>query len=241
MSTQLAVLADGHIGHDDPERLLALVRALDGLPPSVKELWILGDLFEVWIGVARPEPQVEALGAALGRLRARGVRTGYVEGNRDYHIADGPPRRLFDMASREAVDVRFGTKTLHLAHGDLLNLADRQYRAWRFASRRLLAPLALRLLPAATLLRLGGWLERRFRTTNRRHKGYFPGAACEAYTRAAMSRGADLVVVGHLHQALGLEVTEGGRKGLFVSLPFWHQEPRFVYIDEEGRVTGLEP
>jgi len=236
---RIALLADGHLTSDDPSRLEILVRTLTDLPEDTAAVYILGDLFEVWLGVARRQAHVEQVAEALAGLRRRGVKLGYVEGNRDFRIARGPYRDLFDVASADKLVERFGSRTLHLTHGDLINTADRQYRAWRLFAKHALAPAALTLLPDKAAVGLGHRLERRLRTTNIKHKGYFPTEACRAYTRAALREGADVVVAGHFHQAVRLEVEDGARRGLFISLPFWHAEPRIVWIDENGRVEGL--
>ena len=58
-----------------------------------------------------------------------------------------------------------------------------------------------------------------------------------AYAQAKIAAGADLVVVGHFHREVVLSVESGGRKGTFVSLPFWHQEPRPLFFDRTGRIV----
>ena len=233
---RIAVLADSHLSRDDPERVEQLARALEQLGESCAAVYVLGDLFEVWLGVRTVEPHVARVAGALRELRARGVRTGYVEGNRDFGIGRGVTGGLFDaVAPRELVE-RFGGLTYHFSHGDLVNPRDRQYRAWRAVSKGLLAPVGLRLLPDALAIALAARLERRLAATNLRHKSYFPEADCVAYARARVAAGADVVVVGHFHRHAVIPVEAAGRRGLFVALPFWHAEPRPVFFDLEGRV-----
>src|SRR5438552_3856836 len=64
-----------------------------------------------------------------------------------------------------------------------------------------------------------------------------PVAACVAYARERVARGADVVALGHFHRFEVVEVEGGGRKGLLVVLPFWHDEPRPVLFDREGRIV----
>jgi hypothetical protein len=35
-----------------------------------------------------------------------------------------------------------------------------------------------------------------------------------------------------------IPVRAGEREGLFVSLPFWHEEPKPLFFDREGRLEG---
>jgi UDP-2,3-diacylglucosamine hydrolase len=230
----IAFLADGHLTADDPARLATLVAALEALGRTCATLCILGDLFEVWLGLDAPLPHVEAVGRALKALRADGIRTIYVEGNRDFRIGRGATRGFFDLvAEREHVEP-FGECRYHLSHGDLVNRADRPYRLWRRFAKGALAPAGLGLLPDRLALDLAGWLERRLRTTNRTHKAVFPEAECQAYASERIAGGADFVLVGHFHCEVVTPLEAGGRRGTFVSLPFWHAEPKPLVFDRSG-------
>jgi UDP-2,3-diacylglucosamine hydrolase len=231
---RIAFLADGHLTRDDPDRLAVLVAALESLGRTCATLCILGDLFEVWLGLDAPLPHVERVGRALRALRASGVRTVYVEGNRDFRIGHGATRGLFDLvAEREHVET-FGSCRYHLSHGDLVNAADRPYRLWRGFAKGLLAPIGLELLPDRLALDLAERLERRLRRTNRAHKSAFPTEQCQAYASERVAAGADFVMVGHFHREVVTALEAGGRHGTFISLPFWHAEPKPLVFDRSG-------
>src|SRR6266850_2402608 len=145
----VALLGDAHLRERDAE-VGAFVRFLDTLPRDIRTLAILGDLFAVWIG--RPEllrPHHLSVVEALRRLRARGCRLIYVEGNHDFFLAplyDGDP---FDRLESDALEETLGGRRAHLAHGDLVNTRDRQYRAWRAVSKNRVFFATFGLLPAA--------------------------------------------------------------------------------------------
>jgi UDP-2,3-diacylglucosamine hydrolase len=238
---RIAFLADGHLTRDDPARLEVLVRALEELGRTCAAVCVLGDLFEVWLGVRAREPHVARVGEALAGLRAAGVRTVYVAGNRDFAIGRGATAGLFDEVAEEEIVERFGARSYCLAHGDLVNVADRQYRLWRRFAKGLLAPAALALLPDRATLALAARFERGLRATNRRHKMVFPEDACRAWAGSRVGAGADFAVVGHFHREVCLPVTAGGRSGTFLSLPFWHDEPRPVLFDRQGNRVPWRP
>jgi len=234
---RIAFLADGHLTVDDDARVDGLVRVLDGLSERCSAVYILGDLFEVWLGLDKPDPAVARVGEAFKRLRAAGVRTVYVEGNRDFAIGRGAPHGYFDViAGCEQVET-FGETTFHLSHGDLVNPRDYQYRWWRRVSKRVLAPAALAVLPDAWSQSLAARLETALRTTNRRHKSYFPRDACVAHAAVQVERGVDVVVVGHFHRHEVIPIESGGRHGRFVSLPFWHEQAQPVFFDAQGNMS----
>src|SRR6266850_6531876 len=131
----VALLGDAHLRERDAE-VGAFVRFLDTLPRDIRTLAILGDLFAVWIG--RPEllrPHHLSVVEALRRLRARGCRLIYVEGNHDFFLAPLYLNAPFDLLTAESIDLPLAGHPVHLAHGDLVNSRDRRYRAWRAVSK----------------------------------------------------------------------------------------------------------
>jgi len=86
----VAIVADAHLGGPGGPAgpLVAQLRALPG--EGVDRLVLLGDLCQVWVGFPQYETEeTRALLAAVADLRARGVRVEYVEGNRDFFLAEG--------------------------------------------------------------------------------------------------------------------------------------------------------
>lgn len=238
---RIAVLADGHLVRDDPERIDILVRTLEALSTRVEAIYVLGDLFEVWLGLRRLDPGTQRVAEAFRELRRLGVRTVYVEGNRDFRIGRGGTAGMFDVVEPYARTERFGARSYHFSHGDLVNPADRPYRMWRAFAKGALAPLALFILTDPAAQRAADSLERRLRSTNRRHKSYFPREACEAHARRAIAAGNDVVVVGHFHRYEVIEVDAGARRGRFVSLPFWHDQPAPLLFDRDGNMELMAP
>ena len=230
----VALLGDAHLRESDGE-VAAFVRFLDALPRDIRTLAILGDLFAVWIGrreLLRPH-HVRVI-EALRRLRARGCRLLYVEGNHDFFLETLYGTSLFDRFSTGALDLPLAGRRAHLAHGDLVNRRDRQYLAWRAVSKNRLFFSAFSLLPAAIRLRIADRLEERLAGTNLDFRGGFPHAECEAYARGRIRGGAEILVFGHFHEELRLDYMEGDRRGSVFVLPAWRAGHRYLRIDPGG-------
>jgi len=226
----IALLGDAHLREGDPE-VAAFVRFLDELPGRASLLAILGDLFAAWLGRADlVRPHHEQVVAALRRLRERGVRVLYVEGNHDFFLRrlyDGDP---FEIIAPEFLEIDHGGRRLHLAHGDLMNRHDRQYRAWRRLSKSVPFFAAFNLLPRATRLRLVDGLERGMATTNMEFRGGFPVGECLAYARPRIRTGTDTIVFGHFHDERRLEIQEKERQGTVYVLPAWRDGHRSLWL-----------
>ena len=232
----IALLGDAHLREVDPE-VEAFLGFLEALPGRATVLAILGDLFAAWIGRADlVRPHHERVVEGLGRLAGRGVRVLYVEGNHDFflkHLYGGGP---FEIIAEETLEVLWNGRRVHLAHGDLMNRHDRQYRAWRRLSKSRPFFAAFNLLPRGARLRIVDGLERGMATTNMEFRGGFPVSECLAYARPRIRAGTEALVFGHFHDERRIDVTEGERKGSVFVLPAWRDGHRYLRMAE-----GSEP
>jgi UDP-2,3-diacylglucosamine hydrolase len=232
-----ALLGDAHLRESDPETS-AFVRFLDALPREIGTLAILGDLFSAWIGrkeLLRPHHH-EVL-EALRRLRARGCRLLYVEGNHDFFLRAMFAPDPFESCAEVSLDLAIAGRRVHLAHGDLVNRRDHQYRAWRAISKNRLAFGAFNLLvPRRSRERLVDRLEAGMAKTNMRARTGFPVAECLAYARPLVRLGTDLLVFGHFHEERRIAIEEGESRGTVYVLPAWRAWHRYLRLD-----PGAEP
>jgi len=232
--SDLIVIADSHMVRQDEEqdRFIAL---LDSLAGNTGRLYLLGDIFNIWLGKRRFEmDHMRPVLDALRRLAARGTSVRYVEGNRDFHIAEGYLGDPFEAVIPDGEEAVFGGRRFWLSHGDLVNEADRQYRLWRRFSKS--APLwsFFSALPASAGQGIGSALESRLRGTNVKHKSYFPMEACETYGRRLVAAGYDRVLLGHIHVEKVIEIEAAGRAGRLIVLPDWRSSHRYLRYSPDG-------
>jgi UDP-2,3-diacylglucosamine hydrolase len=232
----VALLGDAHLREQDAE-VAAFVRFLDTLPRDVTRLAILGDLFSAWIG--RPElerPHHREVVEALRRLRGRGCGVLYVEGNHDFFLRGRMSGDPFDAFAEDTLDLSLAGRRVHLAHGDMVNRHDHQYRSWRAVSKSRVFFAAFNLLPVRRRQLLVDDLERGMARTNMEFRGGFPVAECLAYARPRVRAGTDLIVFGHFHEERRIDILEGGRKGSVFVLPAWRTAHRYLRLE-----PGVDP
>ena len=230
----IVLLGDAHLRDGDRE-LDAFLKFLESLPPGAAALYLLGDLFDLWIGApAFQTPGHGRVVEALRRLREKGLRISYIEGNRDYHLRRAYRGDPFEDLEEEGLQVSFGARRIFLAHGDLVNRMDRPYRLWRRVAKGPLLMGLFRLLPARWAARFAERLERRIASTNLRHRIGFPETECRDYALGLRRRGFDTLVLGHFHREME-RLYEGpeGKIQVFV-LPSWREGGRHLRIEGDG-------
>ena len=230
----IVLLGDAHLRDPDPE-VDAFVKFLETLPGSASALYLLGDLFDLWIGAppfitAEHRRVVEALRC----LREKGLRVSYVEGNRDYHLRSAYRGNPFHDLEEDRLEVAFGTRRLLLAHGDRVNRRDRPYRLWRWLAKGPVPMRLLRLVPSRQAAGLARRLERGIARTNLRYRVGFPEDSCRSFALEQGRAGFDTVVLGHFHREMERTYeTPGGKVQLFV-LPSWREGRRYLKIAAGG-------
>ena len=205
----VAIIADAHLGGPggEPGPLLAQFDEIAQRRPE--RLVLLGDLFQAWVGYPQYEtaPIREFLDA-VARVRSAGIPVHYIEGNRDFFLAEGPYRTAFDSVGTELAFATGGVRYLAV-HGDGLNDRDRQYLAWRWLSKSGLSRAVFRSVPKRFVAPLVDSTERKLSDTNFKHKVRVPEAAIHRYGERRLAEGHDVLLLGHFHEAHLWRVTGG--------------------------------
>jgi UDP-2,3-diacylglucosamine hydrolase len=130
-------IADLHLRPEQPDMVALFVKFLQeqSLDPDLDALYILGDLFEAWIGDDFVPPGIDAAVNAISQLTNSGIGTYFMHGNRDFLIGDAFAAQTgCQLLSEYHVMDLYGTPTL-LMHGDLLCTDDMDYMNFRHMVR----------------------------------------------------------------------------------------------------------
>lgn len=129
-------ISDLHLSEERPEANEQFIEFLEGKARSAEALYILGDLFEYWIGDDDLEEPFNAVMAGmLRRLSQHGVAVHVMHGNRDFLMGERfcAAAGASLLADPSVLEIE-GMKTL-LVHGDTLCTDDLEYQAWRRIAR----------------------------------------------------------------------------------------------------------
>ena len=212
-------IADAHLRSPEDANYRILIRFLATLPPDTDTLYLLGDVFEFWLGDPNPvyEHYREIIDCLKG-VRARGVRIVYFEGNHDFHLDGFFVKHLQAEVYKAGQVLEIGGQRVYLCHGDQINREDYRYRFFRLALHN---PVTKALIPffsrriaahaAATLSR---------RSSNKRaarRARWDYRVVLDSFCRKRYAAGCDAVITGHYHLPM-LKREEGH---LFIALGDW--------------------
>ena len=95
------------------------------------ELYILGDLFEFWIGDDYEDPLYSEITNQLKHLVKSGIRTYLMHGNRDFLIGENFLSKTGIKLLKEPTIFSYKDKNIMLSHGDQFCIDDIEYQAYR--------------------------------------------------------------------------------------------------------------
>lgn len=226
---RMVFIADGHLkGINDPNQL-ALVKFLDSLKADT--LVVMGDLFDFWTGsntVAQAEykPALDA----FGRLRKRGTKIMYFEGNHDFSM--GPyftvelGAKVFEGISR----MELGKSRFLLGHGDTVAMST-GYRLWRAYLRSPLFKVMARMVTPAGVWAIANRLSKKSRKRACMSKENLVELKLREYARIEVGKGADFVVLGHSHEPGVSPLESGGRRGVYANPGSWARDRSYLVFD----------
>jgi UDP-2,3-diacylglucosamine hydrolase len=201
------LLSDLHLAENTPRVLEAWATHLRHTEADA--VFILGDLFEVWIGDDMAERGFEARCAEVLSAAAAERTVGFMAGNRDFLVGDAmlEANGVVRLADPTVV-VAFGERVL-LSHGDALCIDDVPYQRYRAVVRRPALQRAFAALPFAARRAIGRALRRRSGGREPRERGGFIDV--DAAAALAWMRGADTatLVHGHTHAPASHELAPG--------------------------------
>ena len=129
-------ISDLHLSADRPEANERFFGFIEGKARGAEALYVLGDLFESWIGdddiVERFNAVVAGFFAALARS---GTSLHVMHGNRDLLIGERFCRETGAKLLADPTVVDIGGVPTLLMHGDTLCTDDLDYQAWRAQAR----------------------------------------------------------------------------------------------------------
>ncbi len=240
----LLFVADCHLSAARPAMVERFCALLDGTARRARALYLLGDLFDEWLGDdddRPPHPQVEA---ALAALSASGVALHVAHGNHDFLLGEAFLARTGARLLAEPEPIALGAERWLLLHGDSLCTRDHAYQAFRRATRDPAAQRAFLALPLAERAAQAAALHRRSGEHTRLQPDEITDVTPEAVAEMLRAERADGMIHGHTHRPAVHELEVEGRRARRVVLGDWYREDSLAWWDGQalhrGPIAALE-
>jgi UDP-2,3-diacylglucosamine hydrolase len=227
-------IADLHLTDERPAATGRFFRFLQDEVAGADALYILGDLFEAWIGDDHDEQIAGDAALRLAALVSSGTRVYFMHGNRDFMLAERYAARsgMTLLADPTRIDL-YGVPTL-LMHGDTLCTDDTAYQHFRRRVRHPLTRALLRHLPRAMRQRLARQARAGSEVAKARKAAEIMDVNADEVVRVLREQQVRRLIHGHTHRpAQHVHQVDGHACERWV-MPDWYTRWGYVVCDATG-------
>jgi UDP-2,3-diacylglucosamine hydrolase len=231
-------ISDLHLAIEREPTLALFEQFLAREPASGDRVFILGDLFDAWIGDDDDAELAVRVRDAMRNATARGVRLFIQRGNRDFLIG----RRLARETGARLLPDRYvtevaGRPTL-LMHGDLLCTDDVDYQRARRRFRNPLFQWIMLRKPLAERRRIAADYRRRSGELTAQKPAEIMDVNADTVLRQLRRHRVTQLIHGHTHRPASHEHRlSDGRVATRLVLPEWHGDEVLAWVDDGARLA----
>ncbi|KAA5922321.1 MULTISPECIES: UDP-2,3-diacylglucosamine diphosphatase [Pantoea] len=224
-------IADLHLCQEEPAITAGFLHFLQREAPHCDALYILGDLFEAWIGDDDPNPLHQQIASAL---RALPVPVCFIHGNRDFLIG-----RRFARASgmtllpEEKVLTLYGHRLL-IMHGDTLCTDDAGYLRFRAKVHNPWIQRLFLALPLWIRKRIAARMRADSKQANQHKSQTIMDVNQDAVAAAMLCQQVPLLIHGHTHRPAIHTLSLQGEMAQRAVLGAWHSRGSMIQLDASG-------
>ncbi|KRG68183.1 UDP-2,3-diacylglucosamine diphosphatase [Pseudoxanthomonas dokdonensis] len=234
-------ISDLHLDASRPQITALFIGFLEGEARRADALYILGDLFEAWVGDDDPSELGASVAQALHAVASAGVPLYFIHGNRDFLLGGRFADRCGMRLLPDPAVINLYGKPVLLGHGDLLCSDDLAYQAFRAQTRNpdwqqqfLAQPLPARLAFAAQARAASAAHQGGMKQTDQAQFETVTDVT-PATVRATFQRyGVDTMIHGHTHRPAVHALDVDGRACTRVVLGDWYQQGSVLRVDAQG-------
>lgn len=228
-------ISDLHLTAERPHINELFFAFLRDTAPAAEALYILGDLFEYWVGDDDSENLLNAsVSDALARLRQSGVRVYFLHGNRDFLVGQAFAARsgVQLIADPTVIDLH-GTRTL-LMHGDTLCTDDVEYQKARAQFRHPQMQAKLLQLPLAVRHQQARQLRAQSEVNKAGKAAEIMDVSLATVEQILREHNFPRMIHGHTHRPARHEHNVDGHRCERWVLSDWYERGSYLYCDAAG-------
>ncbi|HEM6631847.1 TPA: UDP-2,3-diacylglucosamine diphosphatase [Citrobacter farmeri] len=223
-------IADLHLCTEEPAITAGFLRFLAGEARQADALYILGDLFEAWIGDDDPNPLHREIAAAIKALVESGVPCFFIHGNRDFLIGKRFARESgMTLLPQEKVLDLYGRRVL-IMHGDTLCTDDAGYQAFRAKVHQPWLQTLFLALPLFIRKRVAARMRAGSKAANSSKSLEIMDVNKHAVVAGMEKYRVQWLIHGHTHRPDVHALNANGKPAFRVVLGAWHHEGSMVKV-----------
>jgi len=234
-------ISDLHLEDDRPEIGRQFVTFLEGEARTAEALYILGDLFEYWVGDDDPNPHYARMKQAMRDFADTGVPLFFMHGNRDFLVGEQFAAETGSILLRDPEPVElYGTRVL-LSHGDALCTDDTHYQQMRQMTRDPEWQAMMLAKPLGERVAIAEQARQQSQDYNAAIDEEIMDVNGEAVVDTIREHDVEVLLHGHTHRPAVHEIDLEDRTAQRIVLGDWYEHGSVVRWDDDGPRLEVMP
>ena len=227
---QTAFVGDLHLSADRPDITQAFLQFLQQGLHNVEALYIIGDLFEVWMGDDIAEPFTQEIATALACV-AKQIPVFFTQGNRDFMLGKSYCNQAGMTLLPDIFITQLYGKSTVILHGDSLCTLDIAYQRFRrFRSIPVIRWIYCHL-PKQTRLNIAAKIRQKSQLGNKQKQYQIMDVEPGAVDNLLAQTGCSLMIHGHTHRP-AIHPLPNGRQRVVVG--DWYTQGSVLMVSPDG-------
>ena len=223
-------ISDLHLAPERPAVTRAFLSFLSDRASASEALYILGDLFEAWIGDDDPTAMAAEVQDALRKLSDSGVSLFIQQGNRDFLLGRRFIKRCGAVLLGDEHIVEYAGHRALVMHGDSLCTDDIDYQRFRRKARNPVYKWCLSHLPLKRRQKLASDWRAKSMAANSNKASAIMDVNAQTVATVMDKHNVEILIHGHTHRPNRHQLAAGER----IVLGDWHDLGWVLCLDDRG-------
>jgi UDP-2,3-diacylglucosamine hydrolase len=230
VNTEILFTSDLHLDQGKPEIIQQFLSFLKARATNARALYILGDLFEVWLGDDDEADTFADVFAALKEFSAA-AELFFMPGNRDFLVGQNLAERLNMTLLSDPHLLQLGEQKIVLMHGDLLCSDDVDYQNFRKLVRQPQWQQDFLAKPLSERQDIAEALRRKSAEAMDQKSSQIMDVNKKTVEKTFADLGVDILIHGHTHRP-AIHQLNGNKQRIV--LGDWQPEASYLSWDKKG-------
>lgn len=233
-------ISDLHLQQIDEQITALFDTFLRDYAPKADAVYILGDLFEAWLGDDDLNDFNMSIINKIRQLVDSGIPVFVMPGNRDFLLGNRFAKLTSSTLLTDPTVINLYNKPILLMHGDTLCTHDRLHQNYRrIVQNPTIKRLSMVLLPLCIRRRIGGWLRKQSKRHTSRQTAPNMDVINASVIRQFQNHPAPILLHGHTHRPLIETLYINDQPHSRYVLGAWHERGSAICIDVDHKIEYL--
>lgn len=236
-STQSQVtyfIADLHLTQNRPDITACFLRFLKGDATQAQQLYILGDLFEAWVGDDDDSEFLTVIAQALTALSAQGTTIYYIHGNRDFLLGQRFAKKSAMILLPEVDLIDLYGESVVIMHGDTLCTRDIAYQKFRKKSRSWWWQTMIRILPLFIRKKIANDYRKKSAEATSVKSQEIMDVTPDEVIKCLELHHSQLLIHGHTHRPAVHELMASNKEAKRIVLGDWYEQGAWLKVTPDN-------